>query len=218
MFLIEVPKLVEELDPSNNLDPSKIHAYSRKKLTWKCKKNHIWQAATYSRVRGNGCPYCYGWRTPKEKSLLFLFPELAAEYSKKNKINVDEIGPGSHKKVWWTCSRGHEWQAVVYSRSRGNGCPYCASKIATPTYSFSYLFPELLKEWDYDKNIVIDPTKTLPGSNKIVYWKCEKGHEWQSDICRRSNGASCPFCFWIKRGKTRKETIVPIETDKENDE
>ena len=24
---------------------------------------------------------------------------------------------GSHKKVWWKCEEGHEWQAVICSRT-----------------------------------------------------------------------------------------------------
>ena len=30
------------------------------------------------------------------------------------------------KKVWWKCSKGHEWQAAIGSRNRGSGCPECA--------------------------------------------------------------------------------------------
>ena len=40
------------------------------------------------------------------------------------------VTPNSHKKVWWKCSKGHEWQAVVASRNRGSGCPYCSGRKA----------------------------------------------------------------------------------------
>ena len=38
--------------------------------------------------------------------------------------------PGSTKRVWWRCSDGHEWKAVVYSRTGAQkcGCPVCAGK------------------------------------------------------------------------------------------
>ena len=35
---------------------------------------------------------------------------------------------GSEKKVWWKCSKGHEWQATIDGRSKGNGCPYCSGR------------------------------------------------------------------------------------------
>lgn len=35
---------------------------------------------------------------------------------------------GSHTPVWWRCENGHEWEAVVYTRTHGSGCPFCAGK------------------------------------------------------------------------------------------
>ena len=51
-------------------------------------------------------------------------------YEKNNKLGLDprELTHGSGKKVWWKCSKGHEWKAACCSRTRGNGCPYCAGK------------------------------------------------------------------------------------------
>ena len=53
-------------------------------------------------------------------------PELANEWHPtKNKLTPYDYAPGSGRKVWWICSRGHEWKASVGSRSRGTGCPKC---------------------------------------------------------------------------------------------
>lgn len=30
---------------------------------------------------------------------------------------------GSGKKVWWRCSKGHEWQLEIYRRKAGQICP-----------------------------------------------------------------------------------------------
>ncbi|MFF1792340.1 zinc-ribbon domain-containing protein [Kitasatospora sp. NPDC058243] len=38
--------------------------------------------------------------------------------------------PGEAQKAWWLGPCGHEWQAVVHSRSGGCGCPY--RKISSP--------------------------------------------------------------------------------------
>ena len=38
--------------------------------------------------------------------------------------------PNSDKKVWWKCKNGHEWQAMIGNRHRGNGCPYCSGRYA----------------------------------------------------------------------------------------
>lgn len=43
-----------------------------------------------------------------------------------------DVLPNSHRKVWWICSKGHEWQAAVSTRNGGNKCPYCAGQKVLP--------------------------------------------------------------------------------------
>lgn len=58
------------------------------------------------------------------------------------------------------------------------------------------------KEWclENEKNEKNEknPTEYLPLSEEKLWWKCEKGHEWQASICNRTKGQSCPIC-WKKR-------------------
>ena len=65
----------------------------------------------------------------KEKRYVSDNAQLMKEWHfEKNKgIIPNEITCGSHKKVWWLGECGHEWEAAVYSRSAGNGCPICYS-------------------------------------------------------------------------------------------
>ena len=44
----------------------------------------------------------------------------------------------------------------------------------------------LMKEWDYDLNADLDPTKLTYGSNKKVWWKCSKGHTFEQSIEKRT--------------------------------
>lgn len=62
--------------------------------------------------------------------------------------------------------------------------------------------PELLKEWDYGKNMWIDPHLIGPNySTKKVWWKCEKGHTYEATPHKRNSGRNCPYCagrkVWI---------------------
>tara|TARA_B100002003_G_C13687805_1_gene346897 strand:- start:95 stop:469 length:375 start_codon:yes stop_codon:yes gene_type:complete len=54
-------------------------------------------------------------------------PELIEEWhpTRNGDLTPDQVTPGSNRKVWWRCSRGHEWKAVVNDRTRGTGCPFC---------------------------------------------------------------------------------------------
>jgi hypothetical protein len=42
------------------------------------------------------------------------------------------IGAGSQRRLWWRCRHGHEWQTTVNTRSRGCGCPTCATQRPRP--------------------------------------------------------------------------------------
>jgi hypothetical protein len=54
-------------------------------------------------------------------------PKLAAEWhpTKNGDLTPSSVMSGSNKKVWWKCGEGHEWQAVISSRSKGAGCKEC---------------------------------------------------------------------------------------------
>ena len=61
---------------------------------------------------------------------------------------------GSHTPVWWRCENGHEWEAVVYTRTHGSGCPFCAGKKAQAGFNdLATQYPELARQWDYTKNM-----------------------------------------------------------------
>ena len=55
-------------------------------------------------------------------------------------------------------------------------------------------YPEVLKQWNHEKNIGISPDSFSSGSRVKVWWKCEKGHEWQATISNRIKGRGCPVC------------------------
>lgn len=59
--------------------------------------------------------------------------------------------------------------------------------------------PILAKEWNYNKNGVLQPDTFTLGSNKKVWWICDKGHEWEATINSRNKGAGCPECYKEKR-------------------
>jgi len=50
------PELAKQLHPTKNngLTPDMLSAGSGKKVWWRCKRGHEWQAAVYSRNHGRG--------------------------------------------------------------------------------------------------------------------------------------------------------------------
>jgi hypothetical protein len=123
------PKLSKEWHPVRNghLTPNNVLPNSAKKVWWLCDKNHEYQSVIQNRTRGCGCPHCAG-RLPLEvRNLSLLNPVLSEQWhpTKNGRLTPKDVFSGAHKKVWWQCKEGHEWQAFVFSRNKGAGCPYC---------------------------------------------------------------------------------------------
>lgn len=200
------PNLAAEWHPRNNGDllPSMVSYGSSKKVWWKCPKDHEWQMKIANRTRGYSCPYCSGQTVLKGfNDLLTVNPELASEWhpKKNEELSPTMVSRGSTCKVWWICSKGHEWQASVGSRSKGAGCPYCSGNKVMPGFNdLATKYPALAKEWNMQKNGKLLPSNVTAGSGKKVWWKCENGHEWQSKIVARVYGSGCPICRNMNNG------------------
>ncbi|MBO4695084.1 MAG: zinc-ribbon domain-containing protein [Clostridia bacterium] len=195
--------LINEWDYSlNTIDPHFVSTCSNKILWWRCNKcGFSWRSTVNNRTNGQGCPYC-SHKVIKTgyNDLATTHPDLLSEWDySKNTINPKEIFAGSNKKVWWICKAyGHSWEAVINSRSYGkSNCPYCTNKKVLIGFNdLATTHPELLCEWNYDKN-TIKPTEITAGCNKKVWWICKKCHsEWETAPNHRTsnNKTNCPRC------------------------
>ena len=206
-LLLSNPNLAKEwnCEKNGNLKPEHFTKNSGKKVWWKCSEGHEWQATIDHRNKGRGCPYCSSRKVLKGyNDLETVNPTLAKDwhYDKNNGLTPADVMPNSNKKVWWKCSEGHEWQARIIERNRGNSCPYCSGRYAVKGENdLQTVNPSLAKEWNYEKNDGLTPMDVLPNSNKKVWWKCSEGHEWQARIADRNKSRGCPICRKIKSKK-----------------
>lgn len=201
------PDLAAEWHPAKNapLLPSQVAAGTKKKVWWKCHLGHEWEAAVSSRNKGSGCPYCAGQRAiPGVNDLSTVSPGLAAEWhpSKNGPLCPNQIMPKSSKKVWWLGKCGHEWEAVVSSRTAGSACPYCSGHKLLPGYNdLATVDSELATEWHPTKNGDLHADQVTAHCARKVWWMGKCGHEWQATVAVRESGHGCPFC---SGGKTLK--------------
>ena len=211
------PTLANEwnYEKNNGLTPEDVMPNSGQKVWWKCSKGHEWQASIADRNSGRGCPYCAGKRILKGyNDLQTLNPTLASEwnYEKNNGLTPADVTPNSHKTVWWKCKEGHEWQTIIGNRHKGSGCPYCAGqKVLKGNNDLQTVNPNLAEEWNYEKNNGLIPADVTPNSNKKVWWKCSKGHEWQAKVADRNKGRGCPYCSgrYAVKGVNDLQTVDP---------
>lgn len=90
-------------------------------------------------------------------------------YEKNQNLDPRKITLGMHVKVWWKCHVcGHEWAAMVYSRTNGCGCNVCYGRTCvTGVNDLQTLAPHLLVDWDYEKNELL-PNQICAQSNKNI--------------------------------------------------
>ena len=195
------PVLINEwyTTKNGNLKPEQFLPYSEKKVWWICQFGHEWEMQIDWRTKQKfKCPYCSGKRVSNTNNLAVRFPELIKEWDYSlNNVSPNEVTCGTHRKVWWKCQYGHSWQAVIYTRIKGVGCPYCTGKLASPERNLLALFPDLAKEYHPTKNDCT-PDQLPFGSDKRVWWICKEGHEWETSVNgRTSKLTGCPLCCWV---------------------
>lgn len=194
------PHLLLEWHPTLNgsLNPTDVTSQTATEIYWVCQKDprHVWKAKGYSRSQGQGCSVCRGLTVISGvNDLISLNPELGKQWHpSRNSKSPDMVSLNSHFKAWWICSEGHEWEALVKTRSRGNGCRVCAGQqVVFGVSDLTSSRPDLLLEWDFERNS-IDPSTIFPGTNKKIHWKCKLGHRWEATGGHRSAGQGCPYC------------------------
>ena len=194
------PGLVAEWSPTRNGDvtPLDVMSGSSKKAWWLCAKGHEWEAAVANRSAGTGCPYCSGrFAIVGETDLETMNPTLAAEWhpERNGDVTPRDVLSGAHKKAWWLCAKGHEWEAVIGNRDVGRGCPVCSGKQVLEGFNdLATTNPDLAAEWHPAKNRDVSPRDVTSGSNKKAWWLCAQGHEWGATIASRNSGIGCPIC------------------------
>lgn len=123
---------VKHINPNINVKGKYIDA--KTKILHQCMiDNCEWNATPNNILRGRGCPVCKGNHAVAGKTdIQTTRPDLMKEWnwSKNNAINLepDKLKENSNRKAWWICKHGHEWEAVISSRSGGVGCPICAKE------------------------------------------------------------------------------------------
>lgn len=220
------PKLTQEWDyDKNDSFPRDYLPGSHKEIFWKCPVNpcgcHRYSAIIKSRtLLKSGCPYCTSQKVCIHNSIYTLFPKLADEWCyESNNRKPWEVAPFSNQRVTWKCKNDpcgcHKYQAVVYARVAGNGCPFCWGKEICPHNSLSALQPEIAAEWDFIQN-VISPDRVSPQAHDSYHWICKKNpeHKWFASPHNRVNGKTgCPMCALVSYSKAQIKWIQTLEQE-----
>ena len=193
---------------ANEGTPDDYTAGSDYRATWNCQDCGLsWQARIKERaLRGTGCPHCYKLRNGrKADGSRITHPTLRgasgdhplmADWDKdaneKAGMHPEKIKLRSSIKVNWICRKCplgllHLYKAMPLNRTaKCSGCPYCSAKNACKCNSLQTRFPELVEEWDFDRNQGT-PEDYTAASHKPVWWKTAERGSWQQTIHTRTH-------------------------------
>ncbi len=152
-----------------------------------------------------------------EDSLEYKYPELAKQWhpTLNGEQTPADITPGADVDAWWLLPYDDPetgkhfdfvWQAHVYARKKGSGCPFLRNREAWKGYNdLEFKYPEIAKEWHPTKNGNLKPDQVVYGATTKVWWlkhidDPELGPidlEWPARVRDRIRGKGDPF----KKGK-----------------
>jgi very-short-patch-repair endonuclease len=203
------PDIAKEWHPIKNLGitPLEVTTRTLKKVWWRCKKGHEWEAAISNRTKGGKCPVCNIDNIVNNERRWFKNSSvLISEWHKVKNGNLkpEDVALSYNKLIWWKCEKcSFEWQAKLNSRYNGHrNCIQCELK----NKSLRINNPKLAKEWHPTKNGKDTPDNVFAYTNKKYWWICSIcNEEWRAQVSNRqmnSNGEKgCPFCAGKRVGK-----------------
>ncbi len=193
------PKLASEWHPTknNNLKPQDVLIGSHKHFWWICPRGHEWNAVLWRRQMGSGCKQCTLIKSPKNlENFSRSFPSLISSWhpTKNRNLLPSDFASNSTKLVWWKCSKSHEWQSSIKSRTSKQMCPKCELNLKNERNRLKLVKPSLRKEWHPTKNKKSNFNELLADSKLKYWWKCPRGHEFQESPKKRVAQSGCMLC------------------------
>ena len=158
------------------------------KLLWECSEKHQWEAPSARvRLEGSWCPVCARVARRTTRRTIADIQKVAAERSGKC---LSDTYKGAHAKLWWECSKGHQWEAIPASIVHGSWCPSCASNA-------KYKIEEM-------QNVAAKRggqclSSTYKNNMTKLTWECSDGHQWEAMPMKVLNGNWCRKCHIAKR-------------------
>lgn len=224
------PELAKNWDYESNgkLTPFMLTPGSNHEAFFKCERcGKKWSAAisTVTKWKRSMCKKCSmednGLHQTKRivrisGSLGEKHPELIEQWDTEvnGELTPFDVPTAYSKKVFWKCPIcNYKWSLSPQRRIHNNkvsGCPHCSGRVAMPGVDdLKTLYPDIAKEWDYDKNGNVLPSQVRPHSGTPRYWICSKHNiSYKTAPHYRVKGGGCVIC---KGEKIRNKKGFKIE-------
>ena len=201
---IKLRDLIKDRWDYEKNDGISIEDYRSNQSAWiKCKKCHQSTLRKYQTFikKPDSCLVCSGKIVIEGyNDFASKYPELINrwDYTKNNTLPTDYTF-ASGKKVWFFCQECNQstLRSIANIGNSPNSCSICSGKIVIQGVNdFATLYPELLDEWDYEKNTKL-PSEISKTSKYKVWWICRIcGNSWQIATYNKiyNPGNGCGAC------------------------
>ena len=153
------------------------------------------------------CPYCVNQKictSNCEECFIksFASHEKSKFWSEKNEQTPGEVALNSHKKFWFDCECGHQFESNLLNINKANNwCPYCSvpsqklcNNNCKTCFDKSFASHEKSKYWSNDNEL--NPRQVFKGADRKTFiFDCECGHEINMNLKQiSSQGHWCSYC------------------------
>ncbi len=163
---------------------STSYVNNRTYLTWKCKKDHIWQAAPSRIKSGTWCPKCAIELIASKKKFTIEKMQLIAQ--QRNGKCLSLRYSGIYTKLKWQCAKGHTWYAEPNRVKNSNAwCTVCSGR--------KRLTIKDMQETARKKKGKCLSNRYGDYRTKLI-WQCQYLHKWKARANDIRRGNWCAIC------------------------
>ena len=195
----------------NEKKPSDYYLNSNKCVWFDCDKCcHNFYKKIADVNSNSWCPYCANQKLCHNNECKSCFNKSFASHekskfwSKKNEKKPNDVTLNSHKKFWFDCECGHQFESNLLNINKANNwCPYCSNppkklcinNECKSCFENSFASHEKSKYWSNDNEL--KPRQVFKGADRKKYkFNCNKCHHNiimnVKDVT--SKGHWCSYC------------------------
>lgn len=173
------------------LEPTDFSFGTKRMFWWLCENGHSYYGPVIISVSAGNkkvkrCEKCKV--DPGRNSLQETYPQLMQYWDyEKNKMKPEQVFADSKRMYRWKCEKGHTWRQYIDKQKETGCCSICKGEVYVKPNegeSLGEKHPEILGEWDYEKNGELTPYDLTAGTLINVWWKCAEGHSFNMPVSK----------------------------------
>ena len=194
----------------NEKKPSDYYLNSNKCVWFDCDKCcHNFYKKIADVNSNSWCPYCANQKLCHNNECKSCFEKSFASHEKskfwseKNENKPNEVALNSHKKFWFDCECGHQFESNLLNINKANNwCPYCSvpsqklchNNECKSCFEKSFASHEKSKYWSND-NELNHRQVFICADRKTFIFDCECGHKINMILKSiTTKGHWCSYC------------------------